>query len=131
MRTTIALLSTAALLVSVACNHENEPVRTVTTTGAGVVGNDDAVKRLTDARCDHVKACNDLGEGKKFADEAACKREYGHDLQSNFRAGECPRGIRQEKLGNCLQEIKNEKCGNLVDKISRSETCRTGVLCID
>ncbi len=132
MRSSIVFLAAAGVLVAVACNHENAPpAQAVTTTGAGVVGNEEAVRRLTGARCDRAKACNDLGTDKKYNDEAACKREVGHDLQADLRPGECPRGIKEEKLSNCLQEIQNEKCGNVVDKISRLATCRTGSLCID
>ena len=130
MKNTLIFFATAAALVA-ACNHESTPARSVTTTGAGVVGNDDAVSRLTEARCDRAKACNQLGEKEKYADDAACKREIHHDLQADLRPGECPGGIRQQKLSNCLEEIRNEKCGNPLDKVSRLATCRTGSLCID
>lgn len=131
MRNMIVAFATAAALV-VACNHEEVPAKgPVTTTGAGVVSNDDAVKRLTDSYCDRDKACNNLGADKKFADEGACKRERGHDLQSALRPESCKHGIAQEKLAECLQEIKNEACGNIGDHISRSATCRTGRLCLD
>ena len=130
MKTAIVLGATS-LVVILACNHESAPAQGVSTTGAGVVANDDAIKRLTDARCDRAKACNEIGAKEKYADESACKRENQHDLQADLRAGECPRGIRQEKLSNCVQEIHNEKCGNILDKVSRLATCRTGSLCID
>ena len=130
MKTTMILFATAAVLVA-ACNHESEPSKGIATTGAGVVGNDDAVQRITAALCNRAQACNHLGKSEKYADEAACKREVGHDVQADLRGSECPRGIRQEKLGNCLQEIQNEKCGNPFDKISRLATCRTGKLCVD
>ena len=120
----------AVAVVIVACNHESAPAKGVTTTGAGVVANDDAVRQLTDARCDRAKACNELGPNQKYPDHDACKREVGHDLNADLRPGECPRGIREQRVGNCLQEIQNEKCGNFFDKISRNETCRTGKLCL-
>jgi hypothetical protein len=131
MKTTMIFFATAAVLIGAACNHESTPARGVTTTGAGIVANDDAASRLTDARCNRAKACNQLGKDEKYADMGACKREVAHDLESDLRPGECPRGIRQEKLSNCIQEIQNEKCGNLADKISRLATCRTGSLCVD
>lgn len=130
MKTTMIFFATAAVLVG-ACNHESAPSKGVTTTGAGVVANDEAIQRLTDASCDRAKACNKLGKDEKYADEAACKREVGHDMKADLRPGECPRGIRQEKLSNCLQEIQNDKCGNILDKVSRLATCRTGSLCVD
>ena len=132
MKNAIVFGATSLVLV-LACNHESAPAQGVTTTtaGAGVVANDDAVKRLTDARCDRAKACNEIGQKEKYPDDAACKRENQHDLQADLRPGECPRGIRQDKLANCVQEIRNEKCGNILDKVSRLATCRTGSLCID
>ena len=130
MKTTFAIFGVASLLV-VACNHESTPPAAVTTSGANVVVNDEAIQRLTEARCERAKACNDLGKDDKYKDEAACRREVAHDMSSELRPGECPRGIRQEKLSNCLQEIRNEKCGNPFDKISRIATCRTGTLCVD
>jgi hypothetical protein len=130
MKNAIIFGATTLVLV-LACNHESPPAAGVSTTSAGVVANEDAVKRLTDARCDRAKACNEIGEKQKYADDSACKRENQHDLQADLRASECPRGIRQEKLSNCVEEIRNEKCGNILDKISRLATCRTGALCID
>ena len=130
MKNTIIFLATTAALV-VACNHEDAPARSASTTGSFAVTNEDAVRRLTEARCERAKACNQLGEKEKYADEAACKRENHHDLEADYRVAECPGGIREQKLNNCLQEIQNEKCGNPFDKISRLATCRTGSLCID
>jgi hypothetical protein len=130
MKNTIIFFATAAALV-IACNHEDTPARSANTTGAYAVNNQEAVRKLTDARCERAKACNQLGEKEKYADEAACKRENRHDLESDYRVGECPGGVRENKLDHCLQEIRNEKCGNPFDKISRLETCRTGALCID
>lgn len=130
MKNAIVFCVTVGALV-IACNHESAPAQGVTTTGAGVVANEEAVKRLTDARCDRAKACNEIGDKQKYSDDAACKRENQHDLQADLRGGECPRGIRQDKLADCMQEIRNEKCGNILDTISRLATCRTGSLCID
>ena len=131
MRNALIFSATAAALVVVACNHDTYPPATANTTGAYAVNNDDAVRRLTDAHCDHAKVCNKLGENKSFPDEGACKREVHHDMQADLRVGECPGGIRERRLAQCLQEIQNEKCGNPLDKISRIATCRSGALCID
>jgi hypothetical protein len=130
MKNAIVFCATACVL-ALACNHESHPAEGVTTTGAGVVANDAAVMQLTNARCARAQACNEVGEKEKYKDDAACRRENQHDLEADLRAGECPRGIRQEKLANCVQEIRNEKCGNILDKVSRIATCRTGALCID
>lgn len=132
MKNVIVALAAAGLLV-VACNHESYPPSTTTTTGANVVTNDDAVERLTDSYCRRAKDCNYVGNGddKRYADANECKREYKHDLEARFRPGQCPGGIRGDKLSSCLQEIQNEQCGNVSDHLSRSFTCRTSALCID
>ncbi len=130
MKNTIIFLAATAALV-IACNHDDAPARSANTTGAFATNNQDAVRRLTDARCERAKACNQLGANEKYADEAACKRENHHDLEADYRVGECPGGIREQKLNHCVQEIQNEKCGNPFDKISRLATCRSGMLCID
>lgn len=131
-RTVLVLSASLACAAVIACsNHENPPPQPVTTTGAGVTANEDAVIRLTDATCSRSVACNDVGPGKKYADHEACTRETKHDLQSKLRAGECPRGVKSEKLSDCLQEIQNQKCGNVIDGITASTTCRKGNLCID
>ncbi len=125
----ICFATTAALVV--ACNHETVP-SPVTTSGApGVVPNEQAIQRLTAARCDRAKACGKLGEREKYADETACKADKHQDLEEVLKPTECPGGIREYRLTSCLQEIRNEKCGNPFDKISRLAVCRSGSLCID
>jgi hypothetical protein len=132
MRTLITTVAAVGFAV-VACNHESAPAGSATTSGANVVTNDDAVKRLADAYCRRAKDCNYIGEGesKRYASDAECKREQTHDLNAELRPGECPGGIRGNRLSNCLQEIQNHQCGSASDHISRDMTCRTGMLCID
>jgi hypothetical protein len=132
MKSSNVIFAAAAVVVGVACNHESAPpATTVTTTGAGIVANHEAMARLTAARCERAKACNDLGKDEKYKDETSCYREVGKTMESELRPAECPRGIKDEKLSNCVQEIKNESCGNPFDKISRLVTCRTSSLCVD
>jgi hypothetical protein len=127
-----AIVILAGLAMTAACNMNapKAPVEGVTTTGAGVVSNADAAKRMTSARCEHAKTCNEFGKDKDYADEAGCKSEVSHKMASEYKPEDCPHGVREERLATCLNQLKNEKCGNIADKISRAEACRTGELCI-
>ena len=127
----VTMFAGAAVVVACNSNAPKAPVEGVTTTSGATVANNDAARRITNARCEHANKCNQFGKDKDYADEAGCKSEIGHDSESTYKASGCPHGIRQERLTTCLNEIKNEKCGNLGDKISRAEACRTGEICID
>ena len=124
-----SVLGVAGLLA--ACSAPKAPVEGVTTTGAGVVANNDAARRITRARCEHAKECGDYGKDKKYADEAGCKSEVGHDLEGEFKPSSCPHGVREERLNTCVVKLKDEKCGNVSDKINVLAACRRGELCID
>lgn len=128
MRKTIALCAVSALLISAACSHDRGAM--TTTTGAGVIGNEDSVQRLTAQRCQREGECNEIGAGKSYEDLASCEREVSHDLRSSLRSEQCPYGIREDKMNECADELKNEKCGNPFDMVSRLAKCRTGRLCI-
>jgi hypothetical protein len=128
---TLLFAATASLVVVACSRHENTP-STVTTTGApGIVPNEEAVQRLTSAECERANVCNDIGAGRKYTDEGACRRENHHDLEADIRPTECPGGIRETKLSNCLSEIRNTKCGNVLQSIGRVAACRSGVMCVD
>ena len=126
------LLALAGAAMTIACNTNapKAPVEGVTTTAAGVVSNDDAVTRLTEARCNNAKTCNEFGKDKDYADEAGCKSEVSHKMASDYKPSECPHGIREERLATCINQLKNATCGNVADKIKVAEACRTGELCI-
>lgn len=127
----LCLASIAAVVI--ACgNAPKSPTPGVNTTSGEVVANHDVVTRITSARCEHANACHDFGTDKKYKDEAGCKSEVSHDLESDFQAKECPHGVRVERLNTCLAKIKDEPCGlNVGDKIAKGDSCRKGSLCID
>jgi hypothetical protein len=132
MKTTMTLFATGAVLIATACgSHETPPVQGVTTTGAGVVANNDAISRITEAKCARARDCNELGQDKDYTDMDGCRRKVAHDETEDLKPGECPRGIKEEKLLSCLQEIKSGSCGNVIKSISRGRTCRTSALCLD
>lgn len=102
-----------------------------TTTSANIATNEDAIERITAARCDREVACNHIGAGKAYESRAACASELGHDKRADLRAEECPRGISAPDLHDCLADITSEKCGSPLDSISRLAACRKGKLCLE
>ena len=131
MRNPIVLVSAAVtvlLVLAPACNHDRSGQ--TTTTGAEILPPGDAVYQLTARRCEREFDCNNVGSGKRYADNAACEREVEHDLQAELRPANCTYGVRGDRLNACLQELRNEKCGNPLDAVSRLVTCRTGRICL-
>lgn len=129
MKNTIALGAVAALLIAAGCKHDRG-VSTTTTKSAGILSSEDAVQRLTAARCQREVDCDHIGSGKGYDDYAACEREVSQGLRSSVRTDECPDGIQEAKVDQCLKELKNETCGNVLEQVSRLTTCRTGMLCL-
>jgi hypothetical protein len=118
----------ASIFVTAACHHESRG--TTTTTGAGILGSDDAAMHLTAGRCEREMDCKNIGTGKRFEDRGACERAVADDLQAAMRPPECTYGIREDRMNECLEEMKNEKCANPLDEMSRLTTCRTSRLCL-
>jgi hypothetical protein len=90
--------------------------------------NDDAIARITAARCEREVACNNVGDGRKYADKASCEREVKQDTSSSLRASECGAVVSAE-VDNCLSEVVGQKCGDPFDAVSRLAACRQGKVC--
>jgi hypothetical protein len=91
--------------------------------------NDTTIDRLTDARCKREVACNNIGNGKKYNDESACRREVRQNVHSDYRQSEC-KVVLTDKVQSCIDEIQAEKCGSAFD-FARMNACRKGNLCKD
>jgi hypothetical protein len=113
----------------VACGKDRgaEPATTTTT---GALTNDDAMTRLANARCDRETSCNEIGQGKKFANRDACMNAAKQDARSTLRSDQCPR-IDQGKLSSCINDIKNQGCNNPIDAIDKMMSCTQGQLCAE
>ena len=96
-----------------------------------VVSSDEAVMRLTNARCDREVACENVGSERAFVDRDACARELGHDAYVNLGPRLCPGGVDDSKLATCLADVRTERCNNPIDTIERLLSCRRRELCID
>lgn len=132
MRIIIGLggLSLAVALTAACGRGEVKGPNVPTTTSAHIASNEDAIQRITTARCERELACNNIGAGKSYSTREACTNELGHDKRADIRAEECPRGISEPDLNDCLADIRSEKCGNPLDSISRLAACRKGKLCL-
>src|SRR6187399_2920103 len=119
MKKEILVLAAGAALVLACTSAPKAPVQGVTTTAAGVVSNADAVRRPTQAKCDHARVCNNYGKDKDYADEAGCMSQVGHEMEGDYQPTKCPHGVREERLNSCVNEYRNEKCGNVADTIAR------------
>jgi hypothetical protein len=96
-----------------------------------IVSSDEAVMRLTNARCDREVACNNVGSEGVFLDRDACARQLGHDAYASLQSQLCRGGIDDAKLATCLADVRNERCNNALDTIERVLSCRRRELCID
>lgn len=129
----LASLTTAlgAFALLVGCSHDRDDEAAATTLTAGaIVRNDDAAMRLANARCDRELACENVGQGKDYADRDACMRHVGHDANATLRADKCPHGVSEANLERCLADTRHERCSNPVDTIERVNACRRGKLCV-
>ena len=114
--------------VTTGCGHDETGTPTATGASVATSPNDDAITRITTARCDREVACNNVGDGKKYADKGACEREVRQDTNSSLRASECG-VVKGPEMDSCLSEITGQKCGDPFDAVSRMAACRQGKLC--
>lgn len=117
-----------ASVVVLGCQKGREPA--ATTVSMAAVPHDDAIMRLATARCEREAACNNLGEGKKYADREACMREATQSSRGTLRADQCPQ-IDESKLSGCLNDVTNERCGNVLDTLDRLTSCTRSSICIE
>jgi hypothetical protein len=120
----------AVLGAVAACGHGSDKgASSAELTGLDIVNNDNAVIRISNARCDREYNCNNVGAGQKYQDQNACLREIHQNVQGSLRVDQCP-GVDQSKLARCLADVQNERCGNPLDSIERISSCRRSELCV-
>jgi hypothetical protein len=133
---TIAIAITFACLGG--CQHDNKTGQLETTgatvhTTTGAHGtpdpNEPTIERFANVRCAHELTCNNIGAGKKWTDEAACRREVRQNVHADFRQSEC-HTILADKLQACVDAIHDERCDVIID-FTRVTACRKGNICKD
>jgi hypothetical protein len=90
-----------------------------------------AVDRLSNARCDREAACNNVGDGKKYASGQVCLDKMHGSIANDINTYQCPRGIDGNAVQECLTAIGNEECGaHPIEAITRMDKCRSSAMCL-
>jgi hypothetical protein len=89
------------------------------------------VNRLSEARCDREQACDNIGDGKKYASRLVCLDQMRGGIANDLNAYQCPGGIDEAALRQCQVAIHNEECGaHPLEAITRIDKCRSGPMCV-
>jgi hypothetical protein len=135
----VSLVSAGALVAG--CEHTDDrqavnsaPART-TTHPMGVTNlqadTSSVVNRLSDARCDHEEACDNIGDGKKYASRRVCLDQMRGSIANDLNAHQCPGGIDEAAVRQCQIAVRNEECGaHPFEAITRMDKCRSGPMCM-
>jgi hypothetical protein len=103
--------------LALGCEHTED--RNVVTSEPGPAPTRDAsvVARLSNARCDREAACDNIGDGKKYASQQVCLDKMRGGIANDINSYQCPRG--------------NEECGaHPIEAITRMDKCRSGAMCM-
>jgi len=126
-------------MLGLGCEHtedrtaaSSEPARAPTrSTGATNEADTSVVDRLSNARCDREAACNNVGDGKKYASRQVCLDQMRGGIANDINSYKCPGGIDGTAVGECLRAIGNEECGaHPIEAITRMDKCRSGAMCM-
>jgi hypothetical protein len=118
------------VLGALACDQS----ASATTTSSATTGdqrsdrNEDVIVSLTAARCHREVNCDNIGVGKRYANDTACFREVDQNMRPDIREGACPIVVTGA-LRSCLDAIENEACGNPIDALDQLAPCHTSLLC--
>lgn len=88
-----------------------------------------ALNEIAQARCSREARCNNVGEGRRYMSEQACRTVVVNDFARDLNAAECNAGIDRGELTECMNDIRAEDCNNPLDTLSRVAACRTSDLC--
>jgi len=131
----IALVAPAVVTLALVACHKNESVDQTRTTGAtenvramAPDPNDKTIERVTAARCERELACERIGQGKKWADEAACRRDLRPSTYSQLRSKDC-NVVLDDKVQACLLAMPTENCDSVSQGVRDIEPCGKDKLC--
>jgi hypothetical protein len=131
LRTAVAVCLASAGILALGCEH-TEDRNAATSEQAQASTRDTAVvDRLSNARCDREAACENVGDGKKYASAQVCRDKMRGDIANDINSYQCPRGIDAAAVQQCLAAIGNEECGaHPIETITRMDKCRSGAMCM-
>jgi len=88
-----------------------------------------ALGEIARARCTRESRCNNVGEGRRYMNDQACRTVLLNDFSRDLNPTECTAGIDRDELNECMRDIQAEDSNNPLDTISRVAACRTSDLC--
>lgn len=100
-------------------------------TGAelGSSSNDEAVMRVTTARCERELACNKIGHGRAYEDQPTCLERIGALMDEAAGTNACPAGTDDVAVAACLLEIQRTPCGGELERSTNLPACTRSSLC--
>jgi hypothetical protein len=105
---------------------------TTTTTGTelGTSSNDDAVMRVTTARCERELVCNKIGQGRAYEDQTTCLERIGTLMDEEAGKNACPGGVDPFAVSACLLDIQQTLCGGELETETNLPACTKRSLCL-
>jgi hypothetical protein len=129
LRMAIAVSLASAGILVLGCEHTQD--HNVVTSEPAPTRDTAVVDRLSNARCDREAACDNVGDGKKYASRQVCLDKIHGDIANDINSYQCPRGIDATAVSQCLTAIGNEECGaHPIEAITRVDKCRSGAMCM-
>jgi hypothetical protein len=135
MKTSLAALAVAPLLLVAGCNHEETspgPMTTTQTTGGTIAASPvdrHAIDEVASARCQREATCSNIGAGKSYATRDVCIEHLRADSENELTNASCPNGLSRIALDKCLAEIRGERCDHPLDTLARLNACSKSSLC--
>jgi hypothetical protein len=131
--------SAACAAVAAACGASTAPVSTTTTTMAPLtiretviaapIRNDDAIERVTAARCGREVDCRNIGFDRTWTSYDGCTRDVRGAMRNTLGSG-CARGVGPLALQDCVDATRSQPCapptsagGRIVSQCSSSSLC--------
>ncbi len=129
-----AAIALGALVIIFACRPPpgSAPPTTPTLTNAelGSSSNDEAIMRITTARCERELACNKIGQGRAYEDQPSCLERIGELMAEEAGKNACPPGVDPVAVSACLLEIQRTPCGGELEQSTNVPPCTKSALCL-
>ncbi len=128
------LIAVTAALTPLACAPSASrapPTVSPSLTGAelGSSAGDEAVMRITTARCERELACNKIGVGRAYEDQPTCLESVGALMDEAVGSSACPAGPDDVAVAACLLEIQRTPCGGELERATNLPACSRSALC--
>ena len=91
---------------------------------------EEARDQATEASCDRAERCNEIGEGRDFADRDDCEVKAAAFWNERWSKEVCDGNMRSEDLDRCLDAIEDTSCDNIFDVGNTLENrCSRALVC--